>query len=79
MFEVKKNIPIPKKIKTRWDLRYPFGKMDVGDSFFIDCKPEELFRTKKRVTSSISSFGMRHKMKFTLREVKNGLGCWRIK
>ena len=62
---VEKNIPLP--------LKFPFDKMEVGDSFVI---------TTKRQTASVAArrYGDKHGMKFVTRQMPDGtIRCWRTK
>jgi hypothetical protein len=64
--KVEKNVPIP--------TRYPFDKMDVGDSFIVS--PEI---ARSTVTVAAGRYGEKHNMKFTVRKYKDGAyRCWRI-
>lgn len=66
-FKIEKNVPLrsPRKV-------YPWGKMAVGDSFFV---PEVKVTS---VTSSATLAGARMGMKFTCRSVDGGVRIWRI-
>jgi hypothetical protein len=60
---VEKNIPLP--------LKFPFDKMEVGDSFVI---------TTKRQTASVAArrYGDKHGMRFITRKMPDGtIRCWR--
>lgn len=62
---IEKNIPIPK--------RFPFDKMEIGDSFSI---PSNV----RRSTASVAArrYGDKHKMKFITRKMPDGtIRCWR--
>jgi hypothetical protein len=64
---VEKNIPLP--------LKFPFDKMEVGDSFAI---PSEV----KRATVAVYArrYGDKHGMKFITRQMPDGsIRCWRTK
>jgi len=69
---IDKNVPIPPPVSSG---KYPFKRMDIGDSFFIPlCKtrPEESLRC------SIYNCAKRARMKVTMRKVTGGYRCWRI-
>ncbi len=53
--------------------RYPFARMNVGDSFLIP-------PGKSRQTVSISAhrYGKKHGMKFVTRKTPEGYRCWRV-
>jgi hypothetical protein len=60
---IDKGVPIPN--------RFPFDKMEVGDSFVI---------TTKRQTASVAArrYGDKHRMKFVTRQMPDGtIRCWR--
>jgi len=66
---IDKNIPLTEKNKNS---KYPFLKMEVGDSFFIK-------NIKGRDFAAIAwSSGKRLDMKFAVRTVEGGCRCWRI-
>ena len=73
MFKIEKNFPIPESGVGR-PVKYPFGIMDVGDSFFVP-KPN-------RISSAASHFGKRNNKKFrSLPVVEDGIEgtrVWRI-
>jgi len=66
---VDKDIPIPRA--RGYHFLYPFGEMNVGDSFAwegdYDC-----------LRAAASQYGRRHGMKFVTRKTRDGLRCWRI-
>lgn len=65
--KIEKGIELPQ--------RFPFWKMDVGDSFAV---PADIKRTI--VATSASVYGIRHGKKFSVRKEANGqLRCWRVK
>jgi hypothetical protein len=65
--KIEKNIPVPGK---RAD-KYPWGTMEVSDSFYSDTKP---------ITMRNLAFqaGRRHNMKFLVRAEKEGSRVWRV-
>jgi hypothetical protein len=65
LIQVDKGIPIPKYNKSK----YPFGEMEIGDSFF-------LARKAFRLTSY---YGNKFGMTFISRTVENGIRIWRTK
>ena len=52
--------------------KYPFFHMDVGDSFLFG--PEE----EAEVKSAVREYIKDHKARFTFRQSKNKMGCWRV-
>jgi hypothetical protein len=71
MIKIDKNIPIPKS-KREGDTQYPWGIMEVGDSFFIKTD-------SKRPPVSTNAAAKRHPgKKFSQRIVEGGFRYWRI-
>jgi len=73
--KIEKGIPVPpkkqsKKKQVRHE-KYPFSKMEIGDSF-LSKEPQA------RVNSSAYVFGKKTGMKFKIRSVGKGCRCWRI-
>ena len=65
---IEKNVPIPEPRRRK----YPFSKMKIGDSFFIE-------DTSAKVRASASSYGKRLNREFITRREGNGVRCWRVK
>lgn len=76
MLKIEKGIPLP--ISNRDPRKYDWGKMEIGDSFFIKTKNKNL-----RVSAMTSSVNWRKKnnpnARFSTRLVKGGFRVWRIK
>jgi len=62
-FKIEKGIEIP----DGWS-KYPFSKMEVGDSFFV----------KTKSGKSAYMYSKRHGMRFTVRKEGDGFRIWRI-
>lgn len=58
--------------------RYPFRKMEVGDSFLVKCDEGDRVKISKRVSASMFAAAKRCKMKFSLRSVTDGVRVWRV-
>lgn len=77
---IEKDVPLPEPAYTG---RWPFDKMDVGDSFFVAAGtlyPNDPNREVNALRSSASSYSMRWtepKAKFSLRDVDGGYRVWR--
>lgn len=78
---IEKNIPISPDGRGVRSFRYPFSKMEVGDSFQV-----EFVKKKKSAPSASSSaflYGKRTKTKWTSRvtkvDGKHFVRVWRIK
>jgi len=74
---IDKNVDIPTRNKRRGKKIYPFGTMDVGDSFFVECTKDDLSRTQCLILASCRPGRFDGKM-FTTRRVEGGIRCWRL-
>ena len=73
MYEIEKDVPTPTGAQRT--AKYPFGKMEVGDSVFV---PSE--KRLSGIHSCATYYGLRHPpKKFTTRKVEGGYRIWRIK
>lgn len=78
-FKIEKNVPPP---AARSRVKYPWDKMQPGDSFFVACEDEE--ERKKlcnRMSASASNFKRSMPLndrKFLVRQVEGGVRAWRI-
>lgn len=76
MFEIEKGIPLPESNKARGrELKYPFRKMLVGDSFVV---PVSTRLEYQKLSSAASQAGIRSGMKFATRRVDGGVRVFRI-
>ena len=67
--QIDSDIPLPDDTRSR--NRYPFGKMNVGDSIFIPMEPEDnVTRMKNRLSQACRTFGQKQdpEWKFILRQ-----------
>lgn len=72
-FTIEKGVPMNKKGRS---LKYPFGKMQVGESFFVGSDPA----IAQRVRSAACVYANRHKLKFSIFKNDDGeYRCWRVK
>lgn len=67
-FKIEKNVPNPSNKQNG----YPFGEMDVGDSFLVT-DPRDILR----VVSAVSYFGKRNNKKFSIRAEGESKRVWR--
>lgn len=65
---IEKNVPIP--VGGRKSI-YPFGEMEVGDSFFV---PSIAAQT---VRSAAHTYGLKHRVKFSSYKEGDGVRIWR--
>jgi uncharacterized protein (DUF2249 family) len=70
MYEIEKGIPMPKS--SEYEAKYPFAKMEVGDSFRVEERRES-------VASAARSYGCRIGKKFSVRKEEGGMRIWRVK
>lgn len=78
MYSIEKNVAIPtieRPNRKTGAYKYPFAKMEVGDSFFVPINRE---KELKSVASSSSLYGSKLGRKFTTRKVVGGVRVWRI-
>lgn len=75
MITIEKGIPLPKdpaKIDRRKIGKYPFGVMDIGDSFFISGEG-----MGGPAYSAAMRFGLRNDRRFKCVGMDDGLRIWR--
>jgi hypothetical protein len=71
-YPITKGIDVPKVAPgAKW--KYPFNKMEVGDSFEVDSKAEH-----QKVRVAALSYARKHNNKFTVRKWNDKWRCWRI-
>lgn len=71
-YALDKNIPVPEKSRSPDNKKkYPWHKMEIGDSFLCQKHPLELSRAAERVQA-------RCEKKWTVRSTKEGTRVWRI-
>lgn len=78
--KIEKGIEIPSK-KGKYN-KYPFGQMEVGDSFFVPIKEGGNMRSfQPQISSLAKSYSLRNKnneWEFTVRQEGVGVRGWRI-
>lgn len=74
MFEIDKSIPIPPP-SGRNNRKYPFDKMETGDSFFV---PLANGKSPSAVFASVKAAKRRLKINLTTARVDGGIRVWRI-
>ena len=77
MFDVENGIEVPAKM-TGNPLKYPWDKMDIGDSFHVEHGADHPTNTQRRLSAAADGYGYRHNMKFITRQVEGGVRVWRI-
>ena len=74
-YAIEKGVALPDYYRVS---TYPFGDMEVGDSFFVPFGDEDLNSISTRVHSAVGQRNRREKRKFTTRRVSGGMRVWRI-
>lgn len=70
MFEIEKNVPLPKSARNA---KYPFAEMEISDTFLAKGAP------MRRVSAAASGYASQHPgCKFICRTVDEGVRVWRI-
>jgi hypothetical protein len=72
VIKIEKNIPIPAP-GTRGGV-YPFGQMEVGDSFLAGLSSQD----KLKAASASHWFGKRNSKKFSVLKTDGGFRVWRV-
>ncbi len=77
-FEIEKGIPLPGRCSIRNPADYPFGDMEVGDSFFVPFPLEEMKRGRSRLSVASSARKKAYPSEnYATREVDGGYRAWR--
>lgn len=69
MIKIDKDVPVPPFKRA---LKYPFDKMEVGDSFMV----KGVKRENLAVTAA--KYGKKSGKAFLVRDIEGGVRCWRI-
>ena len=74
-YELEASVPIPAHSHRGKPGRYPFASMKVGDSFLVPGNET----TAKRLGSNSYCWAQYHKnaFKFVVRQIPDGVRCWR--
>lgn len=79
IIQIEKNIPFP--VQKKKECKYPFHKMEVGDSFFYpisnECNTREL---QTKIANAAWTWNNRNnkELKFKTTQLENGVRVWRI-
>jgi ribosomal protein L19 len=78
MIEVKlrKNVPLPDRERNY--KKYDFDALQVGDSLFVACTKEQSKNKAISVRGCISARQSLIGKRFEIRQIKGGVGCWRV-
>ena len=69
-FIIEKNVPLPSAKSQGGTSKYPFGEMQVGDSFFFG-------GPATRIRSACSISARRHNRRYSVRVEGSGFRVWR--
>lgn len=83
-FAIEKNVAMPSRSERV--PKYPFAQMEVGDSFFVPCKPDEpVQRVRNRMLGACMwakrKLGEQHRFVVRVDESDpstNGVRVWRV-
>jgi hypothetical protein len=73
--QIESGYPAPTRSTAR--AKYPFAKMEVGDSFFMKSGFPE--HERGRVSAAACAYAKKHGVKFSTKVFDNGVRTWRIK
>ena len=80
MFQIESGVEIPQQDKPVRKTKYPFNRLNVGDSFVfpvgIDDDREAI---QNRLQSAAANWGRSRGMRFVTRRVTQGIRVWRVK
>lgn len=57
---------------------YPFGAMDVGDSFLVEADEDSSKKVATSIGASARNYARKSGGKFSVRTVDEGVRCWRV-
>lgn len=79
-YAIEKGLPIPDTMTQR-ATKYPFAKMEVGDSFFIPLTTQPKASARSSLYMSIRAFNKANNKDFEVitRIIDNGMRVWRFK
>lgn len=72
--EVESGYPAPTRSGKR--SKYPFGTMNVGDSFFMKSRFPE--HERGRVSAAACAYAKKHGVKFSTKVFDTGVRTWRV-
>jgi hypothetical protein len=77
MIEIEKGVPIPER-RGNWT-KYPWGNMEVGDSFFVKRSGKTTLKLLQNNLSTLSRrVGKSIGVKFKTSQEEKGVRVWRI-
>ena len=76
MFKVESGIELPAKPKGGHGAKYPFAKMEPGQSFLLPT--DSVNNVSNSAAKAASYWGSKLGRKFTTRRVEGGVRVWRV-
>lgn len=75
-FEIEKSIPAPEGHRAQ---KYPFGKMNVNDSFLVPCESGDYMHAQSRVGNAMRGYAKRRGNGWGGKtgKVEGGVRIWR--
>lgn len=82
MYEIEKGVEMPAAVNSGGrKAKYPWAKMEIGDSFFVPANGCSMRNVQDRFASAAAQWAKRHGSKFATRQVKEpepGVRVWRV-
>lgn len=83
MIEIENDIPITPThsggSRMRRKAIYPLADLEIGQSFFVPCKPgKTVAQTRNAVSGSIRLCSLKTGARFTTRAIEGGVRVWRV-
>lgn len=79
MYKIEKDVPIEGDMRNL----FPFSDMEIGDSIFVKCDPEDSYETGRKLHKSARNYRMKNRNGFKItvrsRKQEGGVRAWRIK
>ena len=80
MFQIESGVEIPPQSQPLRKTKYPFNRLNVGDSFvFPVSTDEDREAIQNRLQSAAANWGRSRGMRFVTRRVTQGIRVWRVK
>jgi hypothetical protein len=80
MFQIESGVEIPPQSQPLRKTKYPFNRLNVGDSFvFPVSTDEDREAVQNRLQSAAANWGRSRGMRFVTRRVTQGIRVWRVK
>ena len=80
MFQIESGVEIPPQSQPLRKMKYPFNRLNVGDSFvFPVATDEDREAIQNRLQSAAANWGRSRGMRFVTRRVTQGIRVWRVK